>query len=180
MKLGYTEFSYGYAFTENLIRASASAPSGAPVFPNLVQEAKLGYDINIDFPAVPLFFQFKLPDLMTRNTAFEIANGGCPGLSTPFFRIGVMRKDLSRQHSLLIKLEKLHPDGAFYAAPAQQSLRAFNQAYTAGSVAAESVYFSPTDIGPLPDNKSHSIAYASDLGVAYFCSEPRSLARCDL
>lgn len=50
MKVGYTEFSFGYAFTENLIRGSASAPTGAPVFPNLVQEATLGYDVRIDDP----------------------------------------------------------------------------------------------------------------------------------
>jgi len=40
MKLGYSEFSFGYAFTENLIRSSPKAPNGAPVFPNLVQEAR--------------------------------------------------------------------------------------------------------------------------------------------
>jgi uncharacterized protein Usg len=57
MKVGYAEFSFGYAFTENLVRASATAPAGAPVFPNLVQEAHLGYDVCIDFPAVPLFFE---------------------------------------------------------------------------------------------------------------------------
>ena len=45
MKLGYTEFSFGYAFTENLIRSMPSGPTGAPFFPNLLQEAQLGYDI---------------------------------------------------------------------------------------------------------------------------------------
>ena len=64
MKVGYTEFSFGYAFTENLIRGSASAPTGAPVFHNLVQEATLGYDVRTNLPAVPLFFQYKLPELM--------------------------------------------------------------------------------------------------------------------
>jgi len=28
MKVGYTQFSYGYAFTENLIRCSSKAPTG--------------------------------------------------------------------------------------------------------------------------------------------------------
>ena len=31
MRLGYTEFSFEYAFTENLIRAANAAPQGAPV-----------------------------------------------------------------------------------------------------------------------------------------------------
>lgn len=79
-RVGYTEFSFGYAFTENLIRGSATALTGAPVFPTLVQEAILGYDGQISFPAAPLFFQYKLPELMTRASASEIANGLCPSL----------------------------------------------------------------------------------------------------
>ena len=102
MKLGFTEFSYGYAFTENLIRSSASGPASAPVFPNLVQEAKLGYDVRIDMPGSPLFFQFKLPELMVRDTAREIAQLGLAGLSTPFFRLPLMRSDISDQHAHLL------------------------------------------------------------------------------
>jgi hypothetical protein len=56
MNLGYSEFSFGYAFTENLIRSSTAAPTGAPIFPNLVQEAQLGYDVQIKLPGLPLFF----------------------------------------------------------------------------------------------------------------------------
>src|SRR6267142_405028 len=96
MKLGYTEFSFGYAFTENLIRSSAVGPVGAPVFPNLIQEARLGYDIKIDFPAVPLFFQFKLPELMKRKSANRPS-----GFTVPFFRMPVMRRDISDQHKRL-------------------------------------------------------------------------------
>jgi hypothetical protein len=89
MKVGYTEFSYGYAFTENLIRSSPTAPIGAPVFPNLVQEGTSGFDIRINFPGVPLFLQYKLPELMRRGTAFEMAKWHCPGLNLPFFRIAL-------------------------------------------------------------------------------------------
>ncbi|UXN58463.1 hypothetical protein [Phyllobacterium zundukense] len=102
MKVGYTEFSFGYAFTENLVRGSATAPAGAPFFPNLEQEGTLGYDVRIDFPAVPLFLQHKLPELMPRASAFEIANSLCPGLTLEFFRIALMRRDVSDQHRLLI------------------------------------------------------------------------------
>ena len=58
MKLSYTEFSFGYAFTENLIRSTKTRPSGAPTFPNLVQEADLGYDVRVECPSCPLFFQY--------------------------------------------------------------------------------------------------------------------------
>lgn len=173
MKVGYTEFSYGYAFTENLIRSSSMAPTGAPVFPNLVQEASLGYDIRINYPGVPLFFQFKLPELMRRGTAFEIAGGHCPGLQVPFFRISMMRRDISRQHALLMRLEARYPGCVLYAAPALAQARDFDVAYNAGEVARQSVFFSPNDIGALPDDRPHSVAYRQDLPTGYFCSDPR-------
>src|ERR1035441_5627119 len=133
------EFSFGYAFTENLIRSSATAPIGAPVFPNLIQEGKSGYDIRINFPGVPFFFQYKLPELMKRGTAFEIANGNCPGLSIPFFRIAMMRRDVSRQHELLIRLEARYPSNVFYAAPCIANIDDFDKAYNAAAVARQSV-----------------------------------------
>jgi len=175
MKVGYTEFSFGYAFTENLIRGSATAPTGAPVFPNLVEEATLGYDVQISFPAVPLFFQYKLPELMTRARAFEIANRRCPGLTLEFFRIALMRRDVSDQHRLLIDWERRYPGQVFYAAPSLRDGAAFNTAYNAASVVNNSVLFSPVSIGPLPDDKVHTIAYKPGLSYGYFCSEPRQI-----
>jgi len=175
MKVGYTEFSFGYAFTENLIRGSATAPAGAPVFPNLVQEATLGYDVRIDFPAVPLFFQYKLPELMTRARAFEIAGGLCPGLTLDFFRIALMRRDVSDQHRLLIDWEGRYPGQVFYAAPYLRDCAAFNGAYSTASVASSSILFSPAQIGPLPDDKVHTIAYKPGLSHGYFCSKPRRI-----
>ncbi|MDX0871182.1 hypothetical protein GOE00_31900 [Sinorhizobium medicae] len=177
MKVGYTEFSYGYAFTENLIRSHPTGATGAPVFPNLVQEAKLGYDVQIQLPAVPLFFQFKLPDRMKKGTAFELSTGSCPGLTTPFYRIGLMRNDLSKQHAHLIELEKKHPTCVFYAASCLADVHAFNSSYGLGRVFQDTAFFSPGDIGPLPDNKQHTIAYRSDLGHAFFCSDPREVRR---
>ena len=176
MKLGYTEFSFGYAFTENLIRSSAAGPKTAPVFPNLSQEAYLGYDVNIDLPGRPLFFQYKLPEIMTRDTAREIATYGLPRLTTPFFRMPLMPSGLSKQHELLMKLEKKYPKAVFYASPKMQNGRAFNGAYAKAEVHRKSVLFSPNDIGPLPDPKAHSIAYRDGLAQAWLCSEPKEVA----
>lgn len=177
MKVGYTEFSYGYAFTENLVRSHSTGPTGAPVFPNLVQEATLGYDVKINLPAVPLFFQFKLPERMKKGTAFELSTGSCPGLTAPFYRIALMRNDLSKQHAHLIDLEKKHPSCVFYAAPCLADIHAFNRSYGLAKVFRDSAFFSPQDIGQLPDNKQHTIAYRHDLRHAFFCSEPQQIPR---
>ena len=172
MKLGFSEFSYGYAFTENLIRSSAAGPTSAPVFPNLVQEGTLGYDVKIDLPGLPLFFQFKLPELMVRHSAREISQLGLSGLSVPFFRMPLMRRDLSDQHIHLIQLEAQFPNLVFYASPRQDSSTSFNRAYLQTEVHLQSALFSPSDIGRLPDNESHSVSYAAKSRVGWRCSEP--------
>lgn len=175
MKLGYTEFSFGYAFTDNLIRSVASAPSGAPVFPNLIQEAQLGYDVRINFPACPLFFQYKLPELMVRNSAAEISQHALDGIRIPFFRMPLMRRGLSDQHKLLIQLEQQFPGAVYYASPGMENSSRFNKAYNAAEVHERSVFFSPQNIGPLPDDKEHVIAYRDGLAHAWLCSNPRQI-----
>lgn len=172
MKLNYTEFSFGYAFTENLIRASSNGPKNAPVFPNLVQEARLGYDVRVDRPGKPIFFQFKLPEYMVRDTAKEIAIYGLRGLSVCFFRMSLMRRDISDQHQLLLDLENRFPDSVFYAAPIIESCTGFNAAYIAANVHLQSALFSPNDIGPLPDNNIHFVSYSARSHRAWFCSDP--------
>ena len=51
----------------------------------------------------------------------------------------------------------------------------FDAAYNNAAVAQQSVFFSPADIGVLPDDKAHSIAYKSGLPIGYFCSEPKTV-----
>lgn len=175
MKLGYTEFSYGYGFTENLIRSSATAPTGAPQFPNLVQEAKLGYDVRIDLPACPIFFQFKLPELLVRDTAKEISQWGLAGIRCNFFRMPLMKRNLSRQHQHLINLERIYPHQVFYASPKMESVAEFNRAYNNAEVHRRSALFSPTNIGPLPDDKQHVVSYRDGSPIAWRCSRPEEL-----
>ena len=72
MDIGYSEFSFGYAFTDNFIRDSWSRPTTAPTFPSLRDEGKWGYDIRIELAGRAVFFQYKRPELLTRNSAREI------------------------------------------------------------------------------------------------------------
>lgn len=175
MKLNYTEFSYGYAFTENLIRSLAIGPGAAPVFPNLVQEALLGYDVKVDLPGVPLFFQFKLPELMVRKSVKEVKTLKLKGLEVPFYRMPLMRRDVSDQHLHLVNLEKSFPHQVFYATPALDGVTSFNAAYSKAAVHQTSAFFSPGNIGLLPDNKDHNVAYCPQKKLAWRCSEPQAV-----
>ena len=174
-QLGYSEFSFGYAFTENLVRSSAKGPATAPRFPNLQEEAQLGFDVEVDVGGAPLFLQYKLPEPMVRSTAAEIKNHKLHGhgLSVPFLRMAVTRRNASQQHELLVGMAQKDPGSVFYAMPRLESRQAFNSAYAALAVHRRSVLFSPAEIGLLPDDEQHTVAY--DLGSrrAWFCSEPR-------
>lgn len=160
-QLEYSEFSFGYAFTENLIRSSATGPTNAPRFPNLVEEGRLGYDVKIDDGGVPMFFQYKLPERMVRPTAAEVSKHGLDmqGLQVPFFRMYLMRKESSRQHELLVELEKKYASSVFYATPFIVGRREFDIAYAGASVHVLSALFSPLDIGGLPEGEQHVVAY---------------------
>lgn len=177
-QLEYSEFTFGYAFTENLIRSSATGPSSAPRFPNLVEEGGLGYDVKIDDGGVPVFFQYKLPERMVLHTAREISKYELDkeGLPVPFFRMYLMKKESSRQHELLIELEKKHAGSVFYAAPFIVGRTAFDHAYAGASVHLQSALFSPREIGSLPAGERHVVAYHQDLSCGWLCSEPARIA----
>jgi hypothetical protein len=72
-------------------------------------------------------------------------------------------------------LEKKFPGTVLYASPRLESLNLFNIAYNAGHVHERTVFFSPTEIGTLPDDKEHTVAYQDTSSVAFFCSEPRRI-----
>jgi hypothetical protein len=175
MKLGFTEFSYGYAFTENLIRSLAAGPSSAPVFPNLIQEASLGYDVELQLPASPIFFQYKLPEWMIRRNTKVPKLKGSPLLKLPFFRMPLMRRDISDQHKLLVNLEAKHPGRVFYASPELSCNDDFNAAYLKAEVHLKSALFSPAAIGLLPDDKGHNVSYEAGKNLGWFCSEPQEI-----
>jgi hypothetical protein len=87
----------------------------------------------------------------------------------------MMRRDISRQHELLIELEARYPSNVFYAAPGIEDVTAFDRAYNDAAVARRSSFFSPTEIGQLPDDKTHTIAYKPQVTTAYFFSEPKAV-----
>ena len=66
MKSAFSEFSYGFAVTHGLLKDKPSIDV-APHFPSLVQEGKIGYDVKLGFPGLPVYLQFKLSDRLTRR-----------------------------------------------------------------------------------------------------------------
>ena len=125
-----SEFSYGFALTQELIKI-ADPLRAAPIFPSLIEEGRAGggYDVNLDIPGFPLFIQFKRSDCMKRRSAREAAPPF--NLNPPFYRMKITERSRSAQHEMLLDLD----DGTnevFYAAPLFHTVEELNAAY--GSV----------------------------------------------
>ena len=180
MKPDISEFSYGYALTEDLIRTIPAPLRAAPVFPSLIEEGKSsgGYDLQLDF-GVPLFLQFKLSDYMKHARAVETSKYHL--FNPPFFRMHLRPRKYSKQHNSLLSLEQTG-QLVFYAAPAFHTVSELNQYYLREEVAQHSVFFRPSDIGPLPDDKNHHVAFKIShfglplRGVAYRLSKPEPMS----
>ncbi|MGX5725664.1 hypothetical protein ACWKWZ_11500 [Metapseudomonas otitidis] len=165
MKPEMSEFSYGYAFTSELIASLGSQLVAAPEFPSLQQEGKPGggYDVQINSGS-PLFLQFKLSHYLARTNSKEHAL-----MSGPYYRWHMHALRHSQQHNLLLNLERKGND-VFYVAPAFHLTSELNRYYLSGSIVEESAAFRPSAIGALPDREEHYVVF--DKGhVAYRCSE---------
>jgi len=174
MKPDISEFSYGYALTEDLIRWSHSPVTAAPVFPSLIEEGRPGggYDVRIDRSGTPLFVQFKLTDCMVRRNARECAEGL---LTPPFYRMHLRPLRHSRQHELLLDLESNGND-VFYAAPTFHTPSELNTAYLQHEVVSRSRFIQPSAIGHLPDDGAHHVAFGEDFH-GWFLSRPVPLKK---
>jgi len=170
LKPDISEFSYGYALTEELVQRSGLPLRAAPLFPSLLAEGRKGggYDVHLPFVGFPLFLQFKLADCMVRNSAYECQLG----LYSPeFYRMHLRPLKHSQQHNLLLDLEsKGYP--VYYAAPHFHLPEELNDAYINHQVISRSVFYKPSEIGPLPDDENHHVSFKAG-HPAYLFSEPR-------
>lgn len=169
MKPDISEFSYGFALTSELVSRFGWKAIGAPVFPSLIEEGKVGYDVKI--PGLPLFLQFKLCDEMIKGTASQ-ANL----LGVPHLRMHLRPRRHSDQHDLLLALER-KGNAVYYACPEFVRAADLNDAYSSSTVASHSAFWSPLAVGPLPDEKDHHIAFKPGAATGYFCSDPVQVGR---
>ncbi|MBI5711833.1 MAG: hypothetical protein HZC38_00180 [Chloroflexi bacterium] len=157
MKPNISEFSYGYALTEGLIRWVNAPITAAPVFPSLIEEGRPGggYDLKLDFSGLPLFVQFKLSNYMKSRKAIEFEQGL---FGASFYRMYLRPLRHSNQHELLLDLENAGNE-VYYAAPAFHEAAELNDAYVNQEVMTRSVFIRPSEIGTLPDRDEHYVAF---------------------
>lgn len=173
MRPRISEFSFAYALTEEIVNWFRPIMIGAPLFPSLYDEGRIGggYDLRINRIGVPLFLQFKLTHQMIRRNANEIRVGHLFA-DPPFLRMYLLPRRESHQHRMLLDLD----DGVnevFYAAPYFYTQTDLNTVYANGRVIQNSFFVRPRDIGQLLDDKEHHIALKAYSLTGYFCSDPK-------
>jgi hypothetical protein len=150
-----SEFSYGYALKGELARSALGALTAAPIFPSLIREGRAGggFDVQIPAQGFPAYLQFKLSDYLRTAKAREWNIW-----QRPYERIHLHSRRKSNQHRLLIDLETSGKN-VFYVAPCFYSLDELNSAYLGNNVFSKTAFFSPIDIGPLPDEQEQYVAF---------------------
>jgi len=171
MKPDFSEFSYGFALTSEIVQKCGTNLAGAPVFPSLIAEGALGYDLELPLVGSPVFLQFKLSDHMVRSTA-----EGSDKVPIPHYRMHLRPLKHSQQHDLLLALEK-KGKRVFYTAPEFHSLEDLNEAYQKKKMIERSAFFRPTAIGNLADEHEHFVCFQAGANHGYLCSEPVKVKR---
>jgi len=166
-----SEFSYGYALTEELATLWRGTLRGAPVFPSLVDEGNIGgYDLELPVFGIPLFLQFKLSHYLKKSSALEWSRW-----NRSYFRMYLRPLRHSRQHNLLLSWER-RGNEVYYASPMFHEAGELNDAYSMRRVVQSSVFFRPLDIGTLPDQGQHYVVFHPSDPMAYLYSvEPRPI-----
>lgn len=167
MQPWFGEFQFAYSCTRELEDGDFHFPGwGMPTIPNLVEEAKLGYDVAFFLaPIAPVFLQFKIANHLTRSNASEWAK-----FNRDYFRFGVYPKTRSPQHNRLVDLARSGEE-VYYCAPAFSTAAEYTAHHSTRSVSDHSVFI---DCGLLPKNSGpnrHHIVYTAPGGTAYFLSE---------
>ena len=139
-----------------------------PILPSLFLEGRLGYDVKMRMPGSIFFFQFKIPNALIYNSAYEKRhfkigshNPFC-GLKPPFLRMPITKGNISKQHKMLIDLQYRKRNTSakiFYATPLFIDPRELGKKYRKSSVHYSSGFISPEEIGNLLLSDRHFVSY---------------------
>lgn len=159
-KDAFSEFSYGFALTNELI---ATIPVlSAPTFPSLREEGRsAGYDVRLDRPGKVLFIQFKLSYRLQGDATVEFEEGR---FQSPFYRMSIRSRTVSSQHDLLTKLEEKNRNCVYYMAPAFHLQSDLNKHFTNRTVASNSRRVKPSFIPAPKDGKPHWVSFQKARG----------------
>jgi hypothetical protein len=161
----FSEFTYGFALCNELVTLGSPPVVTVPMFPSLIEEGRAtgGYDVAFDRPGKPLFLQFKLSKFIRGPRAKEYRQS--PQLFySSFYRMYIRARRSSRQHELLLDLERTNQGSVFYCGPAFHLLDHLNVHYRGRAVERYSRFVRPSELPAINDDLEHWIAFREARG----------------
>lgn len=153
-KPDFTEATYAYAVTNDIV-GSLPQLTGIPLFPSRQAEGQHGggYDIEIPAQPIPLFLQYKIPQILVQKSKL------CPPrFSPPYYRMHLRTSPQADQHRLLLR-HAANGHSVYYVTPAFHTLDELNQNAENTVVWQNSRFFEPSTIGHLDEDSNHFVAY---------------------
>lgn len=141
--IGFSEFSFGFAFLEEQLFRYRSGMRCAPILPSLREEAVQGFDAHLPARGIDFYYQFKISDYLWRKNATYLSDGT---YSMPYYRFWVD----TAQHQRLFRLAQ-HKHYTFYVAPRMRNRETFDNAFLTNTVTPRSVLVPVHDCGKIND-----------------------------
>ena len=174
MEAEFSEYSFGFAYTFELSTLWRNHLFAFEL-PNLNQEGKKGYDLRLASSKGFVYCaQFKRSEYMTKPNANEYQAD-----KLPYFRFPIYGNQQSRQHQLLLDLEKESGFLVEYVAPSFIEIQRLYGFFNNQNLRENVVRICPCIIGKLQDDKKgHTVVYDDQMGTGWgieLCSDRKKL-----
>ena len=181
MKLGFSEFTYGYAVVHQLQVQNNLGFKAWPFFPSLRIERNFGADTFLrSRRGVFFFLQFKLSEKMVSRNAIEFRNTGHGNPifnDPPVYRFHLMPGRISSQHRDLLNLERSGRNGrkVYYVAPSFDGVEFHRMQSDPRQVISKSVWVRPSYLSSIVDDGPHHVSFDTPNGDVYTYSKPMKI-----
>lgn len=152
----FSEFSFGFAYTREIVNTCWTVLDGGPTLPSLYDEGKGGgFDVAVGLIGWTYFAQFKRSDFLSRsNATWWTDHGGS------YYRFPITRERHSRQHELLLRLDL---QSVFhiveYVAPRFHTNAQLSANFLGTSIVGRSLRVFPHVIGQVVDDQQHYVTF---------------------
>ena len=158
MRCQFSEMQFVFGVLREIVQKLNPANGWTSIqIPTQREELEVGYDCRLGRGAVrALFFQFKVPQKLTRSNAKHWRDFG-----GDYYNFKLWKTEETPQHNNLVKLaNKDHINRVFYCAPAFIEEKEFQIYYEKEEIAKNSIYISCKDLPIIPKgDERHSISY---------------------
>lgn len=155
VRIGISEFTFGFAFLHEQTLRNWKGIRAAPVLPSLRGEQLQGWDAKLPRRGVDFYYQFKLSDRLSRSNASFIADGT---YAAPYYRLALHSRHGNLQHQRLRSLSHKNPR-TYYVAPEFETTEQFNAAFLAKKTSDQSRLIPVTDCEDINGDEQHYITF---------------------